>query len=378
MDEKSTSVRRFLPDDPSEPEVYQAGYDIIQALLARARPLFEKHGKSLSFKEYNDPRFRASAGRDPHDDAEFSVIFSPSVSTILFREISAFVDMAADRFGNETFSEAFGDVTGPQSIGILPEGWSRLECRDTIFERALVWLFHHETSHIFQDHFEVRARNGDVDVAMTSHIEEVAEVSGNLAPDSRLSWVYHATELAADHEALHYSLFYDSLSARTPSAGHISTGSIWCFVCAVSFMFHYFYADREYATISPVAEGSHPDPTIRLATLTAHLHQMLQWDVVRKSAQDLASDDVLGRQISAAEAAMGAYWSHRRPGQALALPAVLGRLMACQKEILAYMKTLATVWTELRGDVLKLYFGESLGYVMNIGPPLGLEADDHG
>jgi hypothetical protein len=361
--------RRFLPDVPTFSEVYEAGREIIHALLARASDNFERRGKSLSYKEYNETNFRASAYRERPDADEFCIVFSPNVPGELFRGISAFVDMAANTFGGEAYATVFGDVTGPNCIGILPDGWSVLECRDTIFERAIVWLFHHELGHLLQDHERLRKENAPENASINLFVDEAMNNSDDLAAGTRLSWVYHATELAADHQALHYSLFYATSDQVVASAKEVSPASIWCFVSAVAYMFHYFYGDRTYASISPVAEATHPDPTIRLAMLTAHLVQLLELRSVQTNNPSVPPTDEIERLISSSQAAMGAYWALSHTDKDLKLPAVLSRLLDFKEEIREYMTQLTEVWGDLRPEVMKTYFGENSSHVMDIRMP---------
>lgn len=324
MTDGVNNFRRILPDEPTSQEVYEAGRKIITGALNRAKVQFEKHEKSLHYREWTAGNFRVSAGREEATNV-FFIMFDRIVPWVLFEGVSAFVDMAANRLGGEEYSEIFSEVVGSSRPGVLPEGWSILECRDTIFEKALVWLFHHELGHLFQDHERIRRESAPDHVDITLFVDEAMTKSEALASDTQLSWTYHATELAADHQALHYSLFYENLEDSVASAEHISLGSIWCFVCAVAYMFHYFYGDRPYADVSSTAEGSHPDPTIRLATLTGHLVQLLDWKSVRSNASNLALQEDVENAVTCAEVAVGVYWALTHGDKSLVLTDVLGR-----------------------------------------------------
>jgi len=373
MNEAAAKSRRFLTDDPAPPEVYEVGREIIHGVLDRAKPQFEAQGKSLSYSEWILDYFRVSAGRERPDKENYFITFDRTVPWSLFSDISAFVDVAANRLGDQEYSEIFGDVLEPGQIGILPAGWDALECRDTIFERALVWLFHHELGHLFQDHERIRKENAPEGVDITLFVDEMMSKSEALASDMRLSWVYHATEFAADHQALHYSIFYADAKQSVASAKDISKGSIWCLVCAVAYMFHFFFSDRLYADVLEVAEGSHPDPTMRLAMLTGHLVQLLDWKSVRVNAPNAPSLEDAEKIVSSAEAAVGVYWAltHADADKALKLTDVLGRLLKCQDSILKYQIRLASVWNELRPEIMKTYFGENRAHVMDVAPPAG-------
>jgi hypothetical protein len=105
-------------------------------------------------------------------------------------------------------------------------------------------------------------------------------------------------------------------------------------------------------------------PTIRLATLTRNIEQLLEKPSVRRAASWTARATDIERLLTYAECCASAPRGAATDGPILGL--LLSGLLTKQVPIKAYFRLITPMWRSLRPVILKNYFGPDEGGVMRL------------
>lgn len=157
-----------------------------------------------------------------------------------------------------------------QKNNIIPSGANLAQCVETIFCLAVTWLFKHESSHLLQNHGQIRADAMPIggDKYLPLDVSEFS-IPGDYQPQSESeSLVWHVTELAADYEAVYgtiSTLYLNRLAmaAVIPGAkGVVQRSDLWMLFVAINLIFFRFWEGNK-KVFSSIVNGTHPHPAIR-------------------------------------------------------------------------------------------------------------------
>lgn len=148
----------------------------------------------------------------------------------------------------------------PLETHLIPAEFDFETAVNFMFESAIAFLIFHELAHLNQSHGDIRARYGKAGdtpqrIAEFTKVKDDALIVGDLAS------AYHATELAADFEALDW--MFTSLGAMFKGDDLVDHAYLQCSI--VSCIMLIFNGDKP-AHLDDTPSKSHPYPWPRMET----------------------------------------------------------------------------------------------------------------
>ncbi|AWY39044.1 hypothetical protein DKY63_03590 [Pseudomonas putida] len=208
---------------------------------------YTKSGMQLSIRWSFSPRIEASASAYPS-------LENPSQHVI---DISyAFVKEIYDQAVDFALFATGGDKAHPLGVHLIPAGYKLFEAAELMFQFGLTFVIFHELGHLNQSHGAIRAK-------YTGNIKQLTlaefQVNGHEKLAGDQSAIYHATELAADFEALDWMCTF--LQRDYQGEEFLDLAYLQC--ASVSCMMLLFNGDQP-VRLDKQPIGSHPYPVVRM------------------------------------------------------------------------------------------------------------------
>lgn len=146
----------------------------------------------------------------------------------------------------------------PAGIHMIPAQFELLQAAEFMFESGIAFVVFHEVGHINQLHGPIRAKYGPAGMTPCT-ISEFAEVDGNQPLTRNLASIYHATEFAADFEALDWM----ATSLQMMFKGEDFVDHAYLQIAIVSCIMLMFNGENP-VRLDPAPVGSHPYPAPRM------------------------------------------------------------------------------------------------------------------
>jgi hypothetical protein len=201
---------------------------------------------------------------------------------------------------------AFGRKGEPPSSGVhlIADQFELLQAAEFMFESGITFVIFHELAHINQCHGSIRAKYAPAGSSPCT-INEFESLNDAQMLTGDLASIYHATEIAADFEALDWMA--TNLEAMFQGEDFCDHAYLQCAI--VSCIMLMFNSDNP-VRLDPLPAGSHPFPVPRMdlwvkayAERTVQLSPWLQIEV--------STEDVINRLMDASFLAL-LKWMTRR------------------------------------------------------------------
>ncbi|MFV8530395.1 hypothetical protein [Ralstonia pseudosolanacearum] len=231
------------------------GAEVIGRIYGVLGRLYEGTGIELSIGWLNDFHLRACA-YEP-ETGNHKIEISYGLVIWLYHQAHIFTAIAETEYFKKEYGWAFSGIHSG-SANLLPLGTTAAQCCDLMFDTVLEWVFMHELAHHAQSHLKIRSAHSS-----TSSVEIVDEayVVGAPLPIGREAAISHATEIAADHEAIVHLLPYRAYGNKD---GLLPKTEVFMLVCGLVCLFNKFNGSSTNFP-SPVPVGSHPHPAVRFS-----------------------------------------------------------------------------------------------------------------
>lgn len=156
------------------------------------------------------------------------------------------------------FALGHKDQIHPAGIHMIPAQFELLQAAEFMFESGIAFVIFHEVGHINQLHGTIRAKYGPANMNPCT-ISEFSEMDGSQPLTGDLASIYHATEFAADFEALDWM----ATSLEMMFKGDNFNDHAYLQVAIVSCIMLIFNGDNP-VRLDPTPVGSHPYPAPRM------------------------------------------------------------------------------------------------------------------
>ncbi|MBC3487156.1 hypothetical protein HU750_15905 [Pseudomonas sp. SWRI50] len=221
------------------------GSEIAEYLNAQ---YYEKSGIQLSIRWSTASGIGASASVWPSMDAPSHHIIEITYEflTVIYAQA---LDFAMFAMGKKGEAHHLG-------IHMLPSRFDMFEAAELMYQFGLSFVIFHELGHLNQNHGAIRAKYSNAPVNLTLNefgISAGGKFTGELAA------IFHATELAADYEALDWMASF--LQVQYSGEEYYDLAYMQC--ASVSFIMLVFNGD-EPVRFDKEPTGSHPYPVIRM------------------------------------------------------------------------------------------------------------------
>ncbi|WP_217516138.1 hypothetical protein [Vibrio metschnikovii] len=269
----------------------------------------------------------------------------------IYRDIEAFCSYLDRDLDKQVFDFWFQDFEQP--IEMLPSIFSSEAHRKNMFIAAITWVYFHELGHLTQEHGFIRSQKLNVG---TELIEECYAQDGDLIK-AEASALYHATEMAADFEAINFCLG----ELVRHFNGEDLKASIYLFVCGLSCVLYRFHGSKSLALDSePV--GTHPNPLVRLENVIPQIYEFLSIPELHSHIGIELNRKMMLELCNQASSAAGLFWL-RRQETVLDKPEdyfLTGNLNRTNGK--SYMRAIIDAWDAVEPTVQELrrfgsYFG---------------------
>lgn len=303
---------------------------------------------------YNETEITLSINWSQKKELEAWASVAPTMDAPTRHSITLTYDLVEYIYGQAfdfaTFARGRKGQAYPSGMHMIPEQFELLQSAEFMFSSGVSFVIFHELAHINQHHGAIRRRYSatDSDACMVSE-EQDERITGNLA------CAYHATEFAADFEALDWMA--DSLLRTVKGMDYVDHAYLQCaIVSCIMLMFNGVNPVR----LDPDPVGTHPYPAPR----------MDQWvkayaERVRVLAKNLGIEphnvDVSKRLFDASFWAL-MKWKVRNdlPDEAQYTDFVKGAM--AHPNYKSYMRSVINLWTaEYRDARASRRFGGPLG-----------------
>jgi len=303
------------------------------------------------------------------DENRHQIVISYGAALEIYKDSVLFLQMCDRVFAQEQFDALFLSLEyGKGRKSIIPaELTDRTDTKILFNDISMTWLYLHEQAHLFQAHGSVFAKHSDGAVSGDTLLWEDFPAAADREEweGSRNSWIKHACELSADHEAT--SLIMQYLMSKdfdSGGKGTIAVSSIWLLIAGLVCIFHRFYGDaREHH--GGVAKGTHPDPAIRMKFIFFRIMHFLKHPRIQEYHQE-------GKTLKDYAAAMDHAFATANLYVMIAhlniegVPEFMERFDEETSDYKKYREGIRNIWLELRPTVMDNYTGHGESSVMPI------------
>ncbi|MEI6715151.1 MAG: hypothetical protein WCO60_15435 [Verrucomicrobiota bacterium] len=261
----------------------------------------------------------------------------------------------------ETFKDSFSYLN---TIPKLPKFDSIDSSIENMFLGGLTWVYFHELGHLTQEHQYIRNKFS-TNKSTSPHIEESFSKSYN-PPQGKDAAISHATEFAADHEAVSYclgELFRHFIpreeienNAITANSRSEFLNTLFLFVCGLSCTMYLFHG-VDTRELTKLPEGSHPEPIRRLEACIPQLIETLDLFSQSISSLKINRKEIANLCIGAAHS-FGYFWRSRNGNPNTEI--INGILQ--DPHLCSYWGEVIAAWDEIEPFIVSIrWFGTNLG-----------------
>ncbi|WP_063650496.1 hypothetical protein [Aliivibrio fischeri] len=270
----------------------------------------------------------------------------------LYRDIEEYCAYMEKGNDKELFDAWFS--SDPNYLELLPSSFSNKDYQHNIFMAGLTWVLFHEIGHLNQEHGIIR----DSYCEPSNNAIHECDVENEKNLKGKAAAIFHATEMAADFEAVNKCIF--ELSRHFE--GKELEGAVKFFVCGLCCVLYRFHGAKSFLPSSK-PEGTHPNPLIRLETMLPQIFETLDLPNVRNSTKlDLAREDLVYICTQMATT-VGVFWL-RTYSEGPEVPDGFFLEGTMNKDgVKDYMRIIINTWDEIE---------EEIKCNKHFGPPLGL------
>lgn len=230
-------------------------YDLAAELAGRIKchldeSWYDKAGITLSIMWSDAPQLGAWASVAPTPEAPMrhEITLTYELVESIYSEALDFAMFALGRNGQ----------MHPSGMHMIPAQFELLQAAVFMFESGINFIIFHELGHINQLHGPIRVKYGPTGMT-TCTINEFAALDGNQPLTGDLASIYHATEFAADFEALDWM----ATSLEMMFKGEDFNDHAYLQIAIVSCIMLMFNGDNP-VRLDSTPVGSHPYPAPRM------------------------------------------------------------------------------------------------------------------
>ncbi|MDH0683053.1 hypothetical protein [Achromobacter animicus] len=250
----------------------------------------------------------------------------------------------------------------------LPTCFDDEECVQNLFVAAITWVYFHEIGHLMQEHGVIRGQFGpqDGDAKRTTELYDLQASKDKLVV-GREALVSHVTELAADFEATHFYVAELIRHARDhnfvdeKARNEVVSGLLYLMVSGLSLVFFRFNGKQPILP-TPVVEGSHPKPLIRLEFIVPQIFEALDGRLARALAGHELDREQLVSLCTQAASAATVFWTMTETENLELDNRFMLKGLLTDSIVLRYLQPIVETWNEMLPTVKQLrHFGSPRG-----------------
>lgn len=343
--DRSDTIQRASTED-----ICNLAHDVLSGIT---RDMNDEHYKdpasSLTFAWSHQAGFAAWAesNSSPGQPPIHKICLSYDLAVCIYRDAEDFYQFAT--FKDEldlAIIGAFEKLLGKHPC--IPQGFDRAAAVTNMFIAGLTWVYFHELGHLAQEHGYIRNLYSDEPAGNTLISEDNGNSSRTLS--ARDSAVSHATEIAADFEAMNYCIYEIIRHAFSDSADtcdlEFFLGTTYLLAAMLPCLFYRFLNGKSLDT-QQLPVGSHPHPIRRLELLIPHIVEDLDWSPVRSIVGHTLDRKALVGLIGHAAHLGAIFWLGRHSGGEPVDPGVLFSIINKDDAGKHYFRKVVEVWDEI-------------------------------
>ena len=318
---------------------------------------YQKLQGRIQIRWTNKPAYNAwalsnSAVNEPPDH---TIVLTHNLALTIYEDAMHYCRIAQSELIKPHFKPIFGKTFKGEET-TLPIEFDVEDCQHIMFVAAFTWVIFHELGHLTQEHGVIRRRFAEI----KTHQLEIAdcEIFGEHTLDQSAIGCFHATELAADFEAIDWCI----LDLMTTFSEEQYIPSVYMLVCGISCVTHRFY-DGQPLDSEGKLFGTHPNPILRMEFILPHIVELLDSDIVREKTNHQTDRTALSDLLSKAAYSSVFYWNIRFQSDAETAANLLVKGMVEKSEVQLHLREIIRVWDTLSPVVKK---------VRRFGPPLSI------
>lgn len=341
-------------------EIYQLAGQVLGTLTRELNDgIYAELGGELSIGWREGRKFGAyaSSSADPAAPIQHSITIYYELVRQVWRDaegLCEFLRIIPEGTDVDRLYDSFGDREK------LPTCFEEDEHVKNIFVAAITWVFFHELGHLMQEHGVIRAEFGSTaeGLGLAADVQDF-EASGDEVLVGREAVVSHATELAADFEAMNFYVVElirhvsDPTFVRVEARTEVLAGLVYLMLCGLSLVFFRFNGAKPLAS-SAVVEGSHPNPLTRLEINLPQIHESLDSKLMRA----ICSHEINRKELVmlGGKAALSAtlYWTMTKTESRQFDDRFMLRGILTNPTVLEYLQPIVACWDEMLPRVLEL------------------------
>lgn len=222
----------------------------------------------------------------------------------IYRDIEALCGYLESNFDQKVFDIFFKDYAKP--LEMLPSIFSTEARITNMFIGAITWVFFHELGHLKQEHGYIRSKFIGTDSLSIQecYIDSSEQIS------SKASAIFHATEMAADFEAINSCIS----ELIRHFKGKDLKAAIYLFVCGVSCVLYRFHGANSLI-IDENPNGSHPNPIVRLENIIPQIYEFLSIPELHEHIEIELPRKIILELCNQAAVASGVFWLRNNTDQ---------------------------------------------------------------
>lgn len=341
-------------------EIYQLAGQVLGTLAQELNDgIYAKIGGELSISWREGRKFGAyaSSSADSAVPIRHSITIYYELVRQVWRDAEGLCEFLRSIPGGTDVDKLY-DFYGDREK--LPTCFEEGEHVKNIFVAAITWVFFHELGHLMQEHGVIRAEFGSTaeGLGFGADVQDF-EASGDEVLVGRAAVVSHATELAADFEAMNFYVVElirhvsDPTFVRVETRTEVLAGLVYLMLCGLSLVFFRFNGSKPLEP-SAVVEGSHPNPLTRLEINLPQIHESLDsklMPAICSHAMDRKELVMLGDK-----AALSAtlYWTMTKTESRQFDDRFMVRGILTNPTVLEYLQPIVACWDEMLPRVLEL------------------------
>lgn len=342
-------------------EIYELANNVLVEITQNLTDtIYKKLNGSLTFGWATPPKFNAWAESDTvvGGPPQHKIVLHYELARLLYRDAEDFCSFASNEQMKHLIQTTFAD----DATDLLPECFTLDDCINNMFLGSLTWVYFHELGHLMQEHGRVR-NNGSL-TSTTTTIQELDAHAAQLL-NGRQASISHATELAADSEAITLCLiasarhFLKGPLVDEADGAEVFIGSVYLLTCSLACIFYRFNAGSSPHVVTPIT-GSHPSPIYRLELSVPHIYELAEL-LLKASNFNGERRRLVSMTKQAAD--LGSFFCNYAQGTGTDETIHLFVKGFLQRpEFKPYSKEILTIWDEIHPSIMSSrHFGTKLG-----------------
>jgi hypothetical protein len=356
-------------------EIYELAQKILYGINDDFKNgIYSELGGDISLSWIDKPaKFNAWAEScaDINNPPDHKVVLFYELARLIYRDIESFYDFCTRELVQKKYQLLFQHLS---PAPFMPADFTKEASINNMFAAALTWVYFHEVGHAAQEHGYV----GDV-LGFGRGIKGVIHESESYStenPDSTLppltgkaAVLSHTMEFAADFEGTHWCLHELVRHFAKPDPGKENffdesenedfRDAVYLFVCGLACVFYRFHGFRSLE-LSPLPEGTHPNPIVRLEVSLPHIIEYV--DLLRAVANHGLTRAGLVHFLGRAAESVALFWIWRESDNKKIPDNYILQGLLNRPDLKEYFSAIVKMWDEIFPIIQPIRrFGPELG-----------------